>query len=392
MPKLSDREMKELLAEGKLTAISIDTGLFDEKRLQLNSKTLRAFTILKEGPFDFILSGTVAREVLAHLKNAAVVSLNCARKGIGKALRTFDTHEPQGAWLLEKITHGKTCEEAANACLDQYIADTGCELLDDTILIDTETLFESYFEGKPPFGPGKKKFEFPDALALFALERKAVDRGAGIMVVSKDGDWGSFCEASENLYLVPEIERALALIMNAPPMLKKTILAWAQGEEDGAAALRASLEAAVRRFDFQVMVTTASGMCDLTAWAATPKDLTWPDERCVDIIDYKHIEEDESISLTVSLPLTVAIEVPVEVGISLWDDIDKKSVSIGGRTIDVDQEICATITASVNIRSLGTKDEDIIFVEADFDDNWFEMYLDEANVFVHLSGKTKIEI
>lgn len=381
MPKLSEKEMKELLAANAVTAISIDTSIFDEKHLQLNSTTLQALSGLKERPFDFILSGTVGQEVLAHLEDAATKSLNTARRGIGQALSAFDTHDPQRDALLEQITRGQSPQEAAKVRFNQYVADTGCVLLDDSALVDTTTLFEAYFGGQPPFGSGKKKSEFPDALALNALEQTALKRGAGVMVVSKDGDWVSFCEASDHLFLFSEIESALALIANAPPMLKKAVLNWAQGVEDGASDLRASLESAVEHLDFVANGMASSGECEMIAWAGTLKDLEWPDERYVDIIDYEIAEGDGTLNLTVNLPLSLTVRVPVEVNFSVWDGIDKEAISMGGRTIEVDEEIYTPAIANVKIHSPGTEDEEIEFVGVEFEENWFEVELGEIDVF-----------
>ena len=250
MPVVNDEQIKARLADGRISAISIDTSIFDQKGLQLNSATMQALAGLKDRPFDYVLSGTVAKEVLAHLEKAAVEALQSARKAIGYALFSFETKEPEREALLAQISGGRTAAEAATQHWDKYIADTGCEVLTDTALVDIATIYDGYFAGEPPFGSGRKKDEFPDALALNALERIATDRGTGILVVSKDGDWKAYCEKSQRLYLVPEIERALALITNAPLGLRKAVFGWLSEGGDSLVDFRQDVSHNVERLEF----------------------------------------------------------------------------------------------------------------------------------------------
>ena len=223
MPIVSDEQITALLAENRITAISVDTNIFDQKRLQLNSGSMKALAGLKDRPFRFLMSDTVAKEVIAHLEKAATEALQTAKRSIGKALFSFETEGPDRDEILEQISGGRPPLEAANERWANFIKETGCEVLGDTAIVDIATVYDRYFAGEPPFGSGKKKNEFPDALALSALEQTAADRGIGILVVSQDGDWKAYCENSPRLYHVSQIERALALVTNAPIGLRKTI-------------------------------------------------------------------------------------------------------------------------------------------------------------------------
>ncbi|MCZ7018809.1 PIN domain-containing protein, partial [Salmonella enterica] len=70
----------------------------------------------------------------------------------------------------------------------------------------TRKLFELYFGNRPPFHKSNdKKYEFPDAVALLSLEAYA--ENSGILVVSSDKDWITFCNSSESkkLYCIPDL-------------------------------------------------------------------------------------------------------------------------------------------------------------------------------------------
>jgi predicted phage terminase large subunit-like protein len=84
MPIVDDEQIETLLADERIAAITVDTNIFDEKGLQLNSPTLQALASLKSKPFAFILSGTVAKEIRAHIEQAIDSALRAAKKEIGQ--------------------------------------------------------------------------------------------------------------------------------------------------------------------------------------------------------------------------------------------------------------------------------------------------------------------
>jgi hypothetical protein len=266
MPIIEDSELSLLLADGRINAISIDTNIFDEKGLQLNSAALQAIRRLSDLHFDFLLSATVAREIRRHLERATTDSLRAAKKAVGIALGAFETQTPTRDDILDWISGGQTAVEAAQRRFDNYLAITNCMVLDDTSLVDTATIFDAYFANEPPFGAGAKKNEFPDALALWALERVAEQRDKGIMVVSKDGDWDAFCKKSKLLYLVPDIERALSLIKHPPVVLRAALTQWLGEGGDGKSDIFPHLARAVEYLEFSVngcCLTRVSGITSL---------------------------------------------------------------------------------------------------------------------------------
>ena len=67
-----------------------------------------------------------------------------------------------------------------------------------------------YFSNEPPFETIKdKKNEFPDAIALLALEGWADQNDINIIAVSKDKGWNDFAENSNRIKLVDSLAEAL---------------------------------------------------------------------------------------------------------------------------------------------------------------------------------------
>ena len=381
MPIVSEEQLTALLAADRITAISVDTCIFVQKRLQLNSVTMQAFAGLKKRPFGFLLSGTVAKEVLAHLEKAAAEALQSAKKAIGQALFSFETETPERDELLAQISGSQTAKEASTERWAKYIKDTGCEVLVDTDLVNIATVYDGYFAGEPPFGSGRKKDEFPDALALNALEQIATKRGKGILIVSQDGDWRAFCEKSTRLYIVPEIERALALVTNAPLGLRKAIFDWITNDVDDVENFKAEISHSAERIDFSVTAHPTHGEVEISTWDGELQSLVWPDEEEIDIIELLEPTENGALRVVASLPLILTVKVPIELDFSIYDSVDRESLGMGGRTIEVEEEIYVRTTVTLDVHGLGSDDEEIEFVESELGNIFHEVELGEVDMF-----------
>lgn len=381
MPVVEEELLKTLLAEGRVTALSVDTNIFDQKRLQLNSTSMQALARLKERPFRFILSSTVAKEVVAHLTKAAEDALQTANKSIGRALFAFETSHPTRIQLLEQISGGTTPAYAASQRWDKFIKDTGCEVLEDAMLVPTTTIYDAYFAGKPPFGSGRKKDEFPDALALHALEETASKEGTGILVVSKDGDWRAYCEQSKRLFLVPQIERALSLVADAPVGLRSVIHAWLFQDGAGNENAKRNIARDVERIEFTANAHPRLGEVELYAMAGELEEVTWPEENEIDIIEVEEIDAERVLKVVASMPLNLIVKIPVELSFSFWDGVDHESVSMGGREVEAEEEMTVRASFTLHVYGLGTENEFIDLESSEIERRYHEFDLGEVDAF-----------
>ena len=381
MPIVDEDQLRTLLSKGGISALTVDTCIFDEKKLQFNSPPLQALAKLNGRGFRFMLPNTVGNEVIRHLEEEASASFKSARREIGQALRAFGTKDPTRDELLNQITGARTPTQVAEQYFGQYVKDSGCEILNDAELVDTGTLFGDYFTGRAPFGSGKKKNEFPDALALNALERTACDRGFGILIVTKDRDWKEFCRNSQHLYLITSIERALALVANAPRVLRKSVLDWLEDETLGGANLESHLAEKVQLMDFGAIAYPSLGQCELDVWAGELQGVILPEGDDIDIIEVEHQEDRNWLRLVVSVPLVMVAKIPVDVNFFIWDSVDKESLSMGGRTIEFDDEIATEATIALDIFEQGTEDEEIVFVDVEIVSDYHEVDLGEVDLF-----------
>ena len=73
--------------------------------------------------------------------------------------------------------------------------------------------------------------------------------------------------------------------------------------------------------------------------------------------------------------------IPVDVGFSIWDGIDKESVPMGGRMVEVNEVIHTEATITFNIHDQGTEEEEIAFMDVEIDTKEYHVDLGEIDLF-----------
>jgi hypothetical protein len=74
--------------------------------------------------------------------------------------------------------------------------------------VDADHLLSLYFGRKPPFGEGKKKSEFPDAISLLSLKSR-LQGDEKIYIVSEDDDLKSFCADDPSFICIETLDKLL---------------------------------------------------------------------------------------------------------------------------------------------------------------------------------------
>ena len=250
-------------------------------------------------------------------------------------------------------------------------------------------MFERYFSKSPPFEVIKdKKSEFPDAAALLSLEHYAQQLEAKGVVISKDRGWLKFAEHSENLYCVHSLEsftsifeavgeqvrqlegKVQSCFKDAKSMAYKLLVeavekhvnesTWSVDEIYSGSALRLEGDA----YSASV-VTVAPDLSNTQGW----------------------LTEDEAPVYVVELPVTVSVEVIVNVDFFQYDTIDHEEISMGSQefSIPMDIELRAFMTSSGQLVATPVDDWDIEFeiaagnylvdvgeVDLDLSDDYYE--------------------
>ena len=77
-------------------------------------------------------------------------------------------------------------------------------------LADLKNVVNSYFNQSPPFSLGKKKYEFPDAIVLSAIENWCIKNNQKIYAISNDPDFNGY--VSNEIIIIPNIKIMLDII------------------------------------------------------------------------------------------------------------------------------------------------------------------------------------
>ena len=82
----------------------------------------------------------------------------------------------------------------------------------------------------------------------------------------------------------------------------------------------------------------------------------WPDEKEIDIIELLEPSENRALRGVTSLPLTLVVRVPIELDFSIYTSIDKETLGMGGRMIEVGHEVFVLTTFTLDVHGRGSDD------------------------------------
>ena len=209
MPEPSEEVLSAEIAAGFIGAITLDTNIFDGYGDDLRHKILLSLRQFNGTNIELLFSDVVATEVKAHIAKQAGDSVAAVLKELKnhrQVWRCVESTSELGS--SAHLTHDP--KEFADEQWRTFAEATQATILVARDLVRIDELMNRYFSGAPPFAKeGKKKAEFPDAIALLSLEQWAKDHGKKILVISNDADWQSFADASDYLFCLKETPKAL---------------------------------------------------------------------------------------------------------------------------------------------------------------------------------------
>jgi len=201
----------------RIAAIAIDTSIFIKNGLRLESGLLGQLSQLKDKPVDFLMSDIVKHEIEKHLTKRTKEVNEGFRKSLTQAQehQILSLNDVQGLQSKELESEGDI-EALVQGRVEDFIDATGAFVVSSAEYADLGNVLERYFINEPPFAEaGKKKNEFPDAIALNAIESWAEENDAQVLAVSTDKDWEAYCKGSSYLTYMSELGDALD-IFNRP--------------------------------------------------------------------------------------------------------------------------------------------------------------------------------
>ena len=167
--------------------VFLDTQVVDEANFNYASQRIRSLIALAEdGQIQVFLTDITLREIKSHLTDAIRKAVSVRPHPV---LR--NSALPRVTALLEPLDAVEIEEELLTQ-LDDFIRTARATILpiEGGFL---EPVLRKYFDRQPPFGDGKNKAEFPDALVLVALEKWCREHGQTMAVVTRDQGMKAAC-------------------------------------------------------------------------------------------------------------------------------------------------------------------------------------------------------
>lgn len=191
-------------------AITIDNATYKGEGYRFYEGLLAQMRQFKESPVKVLQTDIVHNEALSHIGQ----EISKTRSSIEQALRSANKQLKINPELIDTaralLSVPGSESEIAEMRLENYYDFIGAEKIDSQNYADLSCLMEMYFATEAPFETGKeKKNEFPDAIALLALEGWAKENKVNIIAVSQDKGWKNYSETSDKIVLVSSIAEAL---------------------------------------------------------------------------------------------------------------------------------------------------------------------------------------
>lgn len=172
-------------------AIFIDTQYLMENAFNFQKEELKSLKELAGAGFVKVYMTDINdEEVKKHIKSSTQKGLERISQGDARVLKGI----PAFWQFLKEYDENKSC----SVLLDAYSQfKTECKM---TILstndITMMEVYKKYALRQPPFGPGNKKNEFPDAFALLRILKWTYEYDSYAYVLSEDADWAEFSKQS----------------------------------------------------------------------------------------------------------------------------------------------------------------------------------------------------
>jgi hypothetical protein len=327
---------------GEITALSIDTCIFDEKGNRLNDGVFKHLEQFKGNAFRLVFSEVTIKEVLSHISKDAEE----AKQKMVSALRRVGFFWPlvtDHKALAEKMLGGESPKSVASKQVKDFVTRCGAEIVEAKKSVDLSALLSRYFNVQAPFeASGEKKSEFPDAIALLSLEAWATKQATTVLLVTKDKGCKRFCDESSRLVALDDLTDALKLV---------------QERDQHCISLCRALEAAIAAGQYPNLINeienAIAGDLDID-WMPEAESAFYYDADMQDVellsarfsgpvgqpefraVDYR------GDMLVVQVEMKIVVEATCNFSFSVKDGIDRDMVPIGDadvttkRTTDVD--------------------------------------------------------
>ena len=349
---LMDEKINNRILAGEISALTIDTSIFERNSLALESGLLAQLEQFRESQFELVLANTVANEVKRHLaKNAteATKSLRVALTHTAKHRALSSAHQD----ALTELSNLASLHDDARARqrFDDWVERVGADILIEDEFASIGEIMRRYESSEPPFAEtGGKKQEFPDAVALATLEGWAENRNTQILVVAHDKDWHRYGAQSKRLVVVDDLADALSTIQGLgaarEPAVRLAMLFIAGDTIQLHISILEALREQSDKFEFRIEADSQFSV-EEDGIESTVDDISLdiPDATGATLDTISH----DGAQAVIKVSGTAFLQVDVHFSFEKFDSIDRDYVGMGSATISDDVEIRFEVLVTVEL-------------------------------------------
>lgn len=309
-------------------ALTLDSNILRGQRYNFDGGILKQLEQFNGSPVEIIQPDVIHFEGVTHLS----YEISEALKGARSNLKALGRYVEVDGFTSSHLGPDVSPRELAEHKLNQFYKRINGRVIPSSEA-DVGTLMKMYFNSQPPFDTVKdKKHEFPDAVALLALENWAITNQKKMVLVSKDKGWRAFANNSPLLHVVEEVSDALSLFQ--PHTKVKELIALLQSEgllEINSALFKSISDEIKERAVSQEPTIDAGSFFNFEY-----------DDVQVEYVGHKFASHtaDEKLRIAIvlieedrvvlSLNTLVTIKVTAQFAFTQYDSIDKDYVPLGG--------------------------------------------------------------
>jgi hypothetical protein len=337
---MNETELADAIAQRRFGALTLDTSVFDQFDCSLDYKALQAVgPVCEQHGVRLVFSEVTAGEVQAHIHKAAADQAERLRAALNQYRKAWRRRESV-AELAAPVDLEAAAELLAREEWESFVNDVDAEVIGSEV--SAGELVRRYFAVEPPFGTKEgKKHEFPDAIALLALESWGARQNLLVLVISRDGDWQTFCATAQHLVCASNFQQTLGHFNRA-----------AQAVADRAVAMLKAVQAPDLKHEIELEIESWLEHADFTIDAASDFYFDAEPEGAVlqwwDIVSGPEVLAIEGEEVTFSIELDCLINFTANFNLSVRDGIDRDYVSLNSQTEEKEEKHKVALTVTVD--------------------------------------------
>lgn len=336
MPIISIDELKLAVIKGDVGAISIDTSTVEKYQYGFETGLLAKMSQFSRLDTDHLVLDIILHEMKSHLLGQADLVKTQVKNSLKPLGNSWGIEKEKRDEVLKALFGEQTVSERTEKRLQDFLCNTSATILECADLVDLQQVLSRYIETKPPFGNKEaKKNEFPDAIALLALEGWAA-KNKKVIAVSNDGDWKRFCADSDLIYFVDNLAHALSVFQgdadDAAKLFRAALDEGKLGDLDEYLLDAMNSQSDKIRVDFEAAANWyyESELIQITVSANEP---------LIEQVKGFEVVEYANNTLVIQTTLTVDVTPQFIVSFDLWDSVDREYVGMGSTTVEATEEM-----------------------------------------------------